>query len=91
MPPVEIYTTRYCPYCNAAKVLLKRKGVNYNEIDVSRDWKRRDEMIQRANGRMTVPQIFVGTVHVGGSDELHALERAGKLDPLLAAGGGALA
>jgi glutaredoxin 3 len=91
MPPVEIYTTRYCPYCNAAKALLKRKGVNYNEIDVSRDWKRRDEMIQRANGRMTVPQIFVGTVHVGGSDELHALERAGKLDPLLAAGGGALA
>ncbi|HUL89899.1 MAG TPA: glutaredoxin 3 [Pseudolabrys sp.] len=91
MPPVEIYTTRYCPYCNAAKALLKRKGVNYNEVDVSRDWKRRDEMIQRANGRMTVPQIFVGTVHVGGSDELHALERAGKLDPLLAAGGGALA
>jgi glutaredoxin 3 len=91
MPLVEIYTTRYCPYCNAAKALLKRKGVNYNEVDVSRDWKRRDEMIQRANGRMTVPQIFVGTVHVGGSDELHALERAGKLDPLLAAGGGALA
>jgi glutaredoxin 3 len=91
MPPVEIYTSRYCPYCNAAKALLKRKGVNYNEVDVSRDWKRRDEMIQRANGRMTVPQIFVGTVHVGGSDELHALERAGKLDPLLAAGGGALA
>ncbi|HYC18501.1 MAG TPA: glutaredoxin 3 [Pseudolabrys sp.] len=91
MPPVEIYTTRYCPYCSAAKALLKRKGVNYNEIDVSRDWKRRDEMIQRANGRMTVPQIFVGTVHVGGSDELHALERAGKLDPLLAADGGALA
>jgi len=91
MPPVEIYTTRYCPYCNAAKALLKRKGVNYNEIDVSRDWKRRDEMVQRANGSMTVPQIFVGAVHVGGSDELHALERAGELDPLLAADGGASA
>jgi glutaredoxin 3 len=86
MPPVEIYTTRYCPYCHAAKALLKRKGVNYSEIDVSRDWDRREEMIKRANGRMTVPQIFIGTAHVGGSDELYALERAGKLDPLLAAG-----
>jgi glutaredoxin 3 len=84
MPPVEIYTTRYCPYCHAAKALLTRKGVSYSEIDVGRDWERRAEMIQRANGRMTVPQIFVGRVHVGGSDELHALERAGKLDPLLA-------
>ena len=84
MPPVEIYTTRYCPFCNAAKALLKRKGVSYSEIDIGRDWERREEMIQRSNGRMTVPQIFIGTVHVGGSDELHALERAGKLDPLLA-------
>lgn len=84
MPPVEIYTTRYCLFCYAAKALLKRKGVNYSEIDVGRDWERREEMIQRANGSMTVPQIFIGTVHVGGSDELHALERAGKLDPLLA-------
>jgi glutaredoxin 3 len=84
MPPVEIYTTRYCPYCSAAKTLLKRKGVSYSEIDVSRDLERRQEMIQRANGRMTVPQIFIGTVHVGGSDELYALERAGKLDALLA-------
>jgi glutaredoxin 3 len=86
MPPVEIYTTRYCPYCSAAKALLKRKGVVYSEIDVSRDWDRRDEMVRRANGRMTVPQIFIGTVHVGGSDELHALDREGKLDPLLAGG-----
>lgn len=86
MPPVEIYTTRYCPFCNAAKALLKRKGVNYSEIDIGRDWERREEMIQRSNGRMTVPQIFIGTVHVGGSDELHALERAGKLDPLLTGG-----
>jgi glutaredoxin 3 len=84
MPPVEIYTTRYCPYCSAAKTLLKRKGVSYSEIDVSRDLERRQEMIQRANGRMTVPQIFIGTVHVGGSDELYAIERAGKLDALLA-------
>jgi glutaredoxin 3 len=84
MPPVEIYTTHYCPFCYAAKALLRRKGVNYSEIDVGRDWARREEMIQRANGRMTVPQIFIGMVHVGGSDELHALERVGKLDLLLA-------
>ncbi len=77
MPPVEIYTTRYCPFCNAAKALLKRKGVNYSEIDVGRDWERREEMIQRAHGRITVPQIFIGTAHVGGSNELHALERDG--------------
>jgi glutaredoxin 3 len=86
MPTVEIYTTRYCPFCNAAKALLKRKGVVYSEIDVGPDRERREEMIQRANGRMTVPQIFIGPVHVGGSTELHALERAGKLDPLLASG-----
>lgn len=84
MPPVEIYTARFCSYCSAAKALLKRNGVSYSEIDVSSDFERREEMIQRANGRMTVPQIFVGTAHVGGSDELHALERAGRLDSLLA-------
>ncbi len=84
MPKVEIYTTRFCPYCSAAKSLLKRKGVDYKEIDLGSDWAQRDKMIERANGRMTVPQIFIGSVHVGGSDELHALERAGKLDPLLA-------
>jgi glutaredoxin 3 len=87
MPPVEIYTTGYCPYCHAAKALLKRKGVDYTEIDLGRDWKRRGEMIERANGRMTVPQIFIGPVHVGGSDDLHALERDGKLDALLADSG----
>lgn len=86
MSPVEIYTTRLCPYCSAAKGLLKRKGVSYGEIDVSRDFERREEMVQRANGRMTVPQICIGTTHVGGSDELHALERAGRLDSLLAGG-----
>jgi glutaredoxin 3 len=84
MSPVEIYTTRYCPYCVAAKTLLKRKGVTYKEIDVGFDVERREEMIQRAQGRMTVPQIFVGQTHVGGNDDLQALERAGKLDPLLA-------
>jgi len=84
MPQVEIYTTRYCPYCYAAKALLTRKGVAYKEIDLGRDWAQRDEMIKRANGCMTVPQIFIGPTHIGGSDELHALERAGKLNALLA-------
>ncbi len=84
MPPVEVYTTRYCPYCSAAKALLTRKGVEYKEIDLTRDWEQRNAMIKRANGRMTVPQIFIGPVHVGGNDDLQALERAGKLDALLA-------
>ena len=84
MAPVEIYTTRYCPYCHAAKALLKKKGVNFSEIDVGRDWERREEMIQRANGRTTVPQIFIGAVHIGGCDELHDLEDSGELDQLLA-------
>ena len=87
MPPVEIYTTRFCPYCIAAKRLLTRKGVDFQEIDLAGNWERRDEMIERAGGRTTVPQIFVGKVHVGGSDDLHALERAGKLDALLAGEG----
>jgi glutaredoxin 3 len=87
MPPIDIYTTRYCAYCTSAKGLLKRKGVDFREIDVSGSGDLREEMIQRANGRMTVPQIFIGDVHVGGSDDLHALERAGKLDPLLASEG----
>ena len=84
MPAIEIYTTRYCPYCTAAKTLLQRKGAAFTEIDLSNDWQRRAEMIERANGGMTVPQIFIGAAHVGGCDELHALERAGKLDALLA-------
>jgi len=87
MPPVEIYTTRFCPYCHTAKALLKRKGVAFTEINLSQDYARRAEMIERANGRMTVPQIFIGEVHVGGSDDLHALERAGKLDALLTGNG----
>jgi len=84
MPLIEIYTTRYCPYCHTAKALLKRKGADFVEIDVGRERERRSEMIERANGGMTVPQIFIGAVHVGGSDDLHALERAGQLDALLA-------
>jgi glutaredoxin 3 len=87
MPKIEIYTTRSCPYCNTAKALLQRKAVAYEEINLSQDFGRRDEMIERANGRMTVPQIFINGFHVGGSDDLHALERAGKLDPLLASEG----
>ena len=85
MPPVEIYTTRYCPYCVRAKTLLGRKGVAFTEIDVSGSAELRGIMVERAHGRMTVPQIFIGSTHVGGSDELHALERAGQLDALLAA------
>jgi len=85
MPTIEIYTTPWCGYCRAAKALLTRKGVAFNEIDVEDDPDRRQEMIERAGGRYTVPQIFIGATHVGGSDDLHALERAGKLDQLLAA------
>jgi glutaredoxin 3 len=81
---VEIYTTPTCPYCAMAKRLLGRKGVTYTEIDVSRDPALRAAMTQRANGRRTVPQIFIGKVHVGGCDDLHDLDDAGKLDPLLA-------
>ena len=87
MPAVEIFTTRWCPYCHSAKALLARKGIAFTEIDVSGDWNGRQTMIERANGRTTVPQIFIGKTHVGGSDELHALERAGRLDALLAAQG----
>jgi glutaredoxin 3 len=83
MPAVEIYTTPICPYCLAAKRLLQRKGVTYTEIDVSRDPGLRSAMTARAGGRRTVPQIFVGNVHVGGSDDLHALDHEGKLDRLL--------
>jgi glutaredoxin 3 len=87
MIPIEIYTTRFCPYCHAAKRLLSRKGVEFTEIDVSGDPKGRSDMVARANGRMTVPQIFIGSTHVGGYDDLSALDRAGKLDALLGRGG----
>jgi glutaredoxin 3 len=85
MPKVEIYTTRFCPYCTAAKALLKRKGIAFVEIDIAANWERRDEMIERANGRVTVPQVFIRAQHIGGNDDLQALERAGKLDALLVA------
>ena len=85
MPLVEIYTTRWCPYCHAAKDLLTRKSVAFTEINVSNDADRQ-AMIERAHGRTTVPQIFIGSVHVGGCDDLYALDDAGKLDPLLAGG-----
>lgn len=85
MPPVEIYTTRYCPYCHAAKDLLNQKGIPFTEIDITGDSQRRAEMTRRANGGRTVPQIFIGDTHVGGCDELYELDGAGQLDPLLAA------
>ncbi|CAM5392124.1 Glutaredoxin 3 [Mycolicibacterium aubagnense] len=83
MVDVTIYTRMMCGYCAAAKRLLDRKGVTYTEHDASFSPELRQEMIQRANGRATFPQIFVGDVHVGGCDDLHALEDAGRLDVLL--------
>jgi len=84
MKPVEIYSTPLCGYCHAAKGLLGRKGVAFAEIDLAQQPERRAEMVARAGGRRTVPQIFIGGVHVGGCDDLHALEAAGRLDPMLA-------
>lgn len=83
MRPVEIYTSPLCGYCHAAKRLLTQKGISFSEIDVLSNPDRKPEMIQRANGVRTVPQIFVGDAHVGGCDDLFALDRAGKLDALL--------
>ncbi len=85
MKTIEIYTSPLCGFCHAAKRLLTQKGASFTEIDVLVDPSRKPEMIQRANGGRTVPQIFIGHTHAGGCDELYALERAGKLDPLLAA------
>lgn len=84
MQPIEIYTSALCGYCHAAKRLLTQKGASFAEIDVGRDPAKRQEMMSRANGRHTVPQIFIGEAHVGGFDDLYALDRAGKLDPMLA-------
>jgi glutaredoxin 3 len=88
MTSVEIYTQQYCPYCQWAKELLSRKGVNFREIDVTGNRQMRQEMSERTNGRTTVPQIFIGVTHVGGCDELYALDDTGKLDPMLADGEG---
>jgi glutaredoxin 3 len=85
MAPVELYTTPYCPYCIAAKDLLRRKGVEFKEINVSGAPDLRSEMVERANGRTTVPQIFIGATHVGGCDDLYALDGEGRLDSLLTA------
>jgi glutaredoxin 3 len=84
MPPIVVYATPYCPYCISAKALLRRKGAEFTEINVAGAPDRRAEMVERANGLTTVPQIFIGSNHVGGSDELHALDGAGELDQLLA-------
>lgn len=85
MNTIEIYTSPLCGFCHAAKRLLNEKGVSFSEIDVSADPSRKPEMIQRANGGRTVPQIFIGEAHIGGCDDLYALERSGRLDGLLAA------
>jgi glutaredoxin 3 len=85
MPPITIYTTATCPYCLAAKALLRKKNAPFTEIGVDGDAVARAAMTQRAHGRRTVPQIFVGERHIGGSDDLHALDAAGELDPLLKA------
>ena len=84
MASIEGYTTPYCPYCVSAKELLRRKGVDFIEINVAGDRALRARMVERASGRYTVPQIFIGDTHVGGCDDLYALDDAGGLDPLLA-------
>jgi glutaredoxin 3 len=84
MKPVRIYTTPICPYCVRAKSLLKKKGAEVEEVDVLMDLEARGEMEAKSGGARSVPQIFIGDTHVGGCDELYALEREGKLDPLLA-------
>jgi glutaredoxin 3 len=83
MANVEVYSTRVCPYCVRAKDLLKRKGIPFTEIDVSDDDEARIALVKRADGRRSVPQIFINGVGIGGSDDLHALERDGKLDALI--------
>jgi glutaredoxin 3 len=83
MPSIEIYSSPLCGFCHAAKRLLKQKGAAFSEINVLAQPRRKAEMMDRAGGRHTVPQIFIGGTHVGGCDELYALDRAGKLDPLL--------
>ena len=83
MPRVEIYSTLFCPYCARAKSLLERKGVKYINFDIIEESAKREEMLARAGGRTSVPQIFIDVEHIGGCDDLYALDRAGKLDPKL--------
>ncbi len=85
MPLVTIYTKPFCPYCIRAIALLKKKGVAFTEIEASRDMEKRQEMVERSGGRATFPQIFIGDRHVGGCDDMMALEHRGELDPLLRA------
>ena len=85
MPEIVVSTKPGCPYCVAAKALLQKKGADFTDIVASNDPAKKQEMIQKSGGRMTFPQIFIGGKHIGGSDELHALDRRGDLDPLLAA------
>ncbi len=85
MPKVVMYSTLFCPYCMRAKALLDSKGVDYEERRIEGDQALMQEMIQRAKGRTSVPQIFIDEYHVGGYDDMAALDRAGKLDPLLEA------
>ena len=84
MSDITIYTTEYCPYCHRAKALLKQKGADFSEVDVTYDPTERQRMAELSGGRRTVPQIFIGAKHVGGCDELYALNAKGGLDPLLA-------
>jgi glutaredoxin 3 len=84
MAKIEIYTKAFCPYCTRAKRLLESKGAGFEEFDITMGGERRAEMIQRASGRTTVPQVFIDGRHIGGSDDLAALDRQGGLDPLLA-------
>jgi glutaredoxin 3 len=85
MAKIEVFTKAFCPYCTRAKALLDAKGADYEEIDLTMGGPRRQEMIQRSGGRTTVPQIFIDDRHIGGSDDLAALDRRGELDELLAA------
>ena len=85
MAKIEIYTKAFCPYCSRAKALLDGKGADYEEFDITMGGPKRAEMLERANGRSTVPQIFIDGKHIGGSDDLAALERQGELDTLIAA------
>lgn len=85
MTPVTIYTKTWCPYCSAAKELLAQKGVAFDEVEITGQSEKRQEMMSRSGGRSTVPQIFIGSRHVGGCDDLYALDRRGELDKLLAA------
>lgn len=84
MPTIEVYTSPFCPFCQRAKALLKKKGVAFTEVDVFMSPARRQEMVDRAGGRRTVPQVFVDGVRVGDCDEVHALDARGELDALLA-------